>query len=305
MWSRDLQKTGKRELWLDVAKAFCIILVILNHMGIHIPIVTFFGGMFYMPLFFVAAGYTYRRKEDSFKSFAVRKAKRLLIPYFVCNLLLFAFFTLRSGFSKPNFLGVFYSRSMLMAADSIWNMGMMTYLNAPTWFLTCMFVVYCLYYLIDHRSADTKQRRITILIAMAVGVALRNFSPVLLPWSLENALFFLGWIEAGRFLKEEGLGWLRKNEWIYANFLIGFVALSYIGGSVNLSISEYGRSMILYFFTGALGSVLCMKAGELTEKYLKVLAKPLAFVGRHTLTILCWHLLAIEIIKKIVPLLGM
>lgn len=304
MLSRKLRETSKRELWLDIAKAFCIFLVVVNHMGIHIPIVTFFGGMFYMPLFFVAAGYTYRRKDESFKEFAIGKAKRLLIPYFVCNILLFVFFTLRSGFSKPNFLGVFYSRSMLMAADSVWNMGMMNYLNAPTWFLTCLFVVYCLYYLIDQKFADVKARRKAILIAMAVGVIIRTVSPVLLPWSFENALFFLGWLEVGRFLKEDGLGWLRKNEWIYANFLVAFVALSYIQESVNISISEYGRSMILYFFTGALGSILCMKAGELTEKYLKVLAKPLAFVGRHTLPILCWHLLAIEIIKKVLPLLG-
>lgn len=304
MWSKSLQKTDKRELWLDVAKAFCIILVILNHMGIHIPIVTFFGGMFYMPLFFVAAGYTYRRKEKSFKEFAIGKAKRLLIPYFVCNILLFAFFTLRSGFSKPNFLGIFYSRSMLMSAGSVWNMGMMNYLNAPTWFLTCLFVVYCLYYLIDQKFKDVRQRRKVILIAMAAGVIIRKVSPVLLPWSFENALFFLGWLEAGRFLKEEGLAWLRNHEWIYANFLIAFAALSYIQGSVNISISQYGRSMILYFFTGMLGSILCMKAGELTEKYLKAAAKPLAFVGRHTLPILCWHLLAIEIIKKILPMLG-
>jgi hypothetical protein len=42
-----------------------------------------------------------------------------------------------------------------------------------------------------------------------------------------------------------------------------------------------------------------MKAAELTEKYLKVIVKPLAFVGRHTLPIMCWHLLAIEVIKKV------
>ena len=147
-------------------------------------------------------------------------------------------------------------------------------------------------------------RRKAVLIAMAVGVVLRTVSQVLLPWSFENALFFLGLIEVGRFLKEEGLAWLRKNEWIYANFLIAFVALSYIHGSVNVSISEYGRSMILYFFTGALGSILCMKAAELTEKYLKIFARPLAFIGRHTLPILCWHLLAIEVLKKILLMLG-
>ena len=299
MWNKALEKNKNRVLWLDIAKAYGIFLVVINHLDIHIPLVTFFGGMFYMPVFFVAAGYTYRRKEESFKAFAIGKAKRLLLPYLVCNILLVGFYMVRTGsLSKPALLGISYSRSMLMAPGSIWNMGLMPALNAPTWFLPCLFLCLCFYWLIDRKFGEVRKRRIAIVIAMAVGVVLRTMSPVLLPWSLEIALFFLGFLEVGRFLKETGLSWLRKNEWIYANFLIAFVTLSYLQGTVNVSISEYGRSMILYFFTGALGSILCMKAAELTEKYLKVLTKPLAFVGRHTLTILCWHLLAIEILKK-------
>lgn len=305
MWKKNLQKNSNRELWLDIAKFFGITLVVLNHLELSIPVVTFFGGMFYMPVFFVAAGYTYRRREESFWKFAFAKGKRLLIPYFVCNFLLLAFFAFRNGFSKTSLLGIFYSRNMLMTADSSWNVALMPNLNAPTWFLTCLFLCLCIYYVIDKKTAEAKKRRIAIAAAMGVGILLRYISPVLLPWSLDNAFYFLGLIEFGRFLKkEEGLAWLRKNEWIYAGFLIVFVALSYFNGSVNVSISEYGRSMILYFVTGALGSLLCMKAAELTEKYLKMLAKPLAFVGRHTMPILCWHLFVIEIIKKILPILG-
>lgn len=301
MWNKVLEKNKSRELWLDIAKAYGIFLVVINHLDLHIPLVSFFGGMFYMPVFFVAAGYTYRNKGESLREFALTKAKRLLLPYVICNVLLVAFYMVRTGsLSKPALLGIFYSRSMLMAAKSSWNMALMPALNAPTWFLTCLFLCLCLYFVIDRKFTENIKRRKVIIIAMAVGVLLRTLSPVLLPWSLENALFFLGFLEIGRFLKEAGISWLRKNEWIYANFLIAFVALSYIQGTVNVSISEYGRSMLLYFFTGALGSILCMKAAELTEKYLKMLTKPLAFVGRHTLTILCWHLLAIEILKKMI-----
>ena len=292
-------------MWLDIAKFFGIALVVLNHMNIKIPLVTFFGGLFYMPVFFVAAGYTYRSKGESFKTFAFGKAKRLLIPYAVCNVFLFLFFmVLNRRFSKPSFLGMFYSRSMMMKATSEWNMALMSNLNAPTWFLTCIFLCLCIYFVIDRKFPDAKKRRIAVLAAMAAGILIRKVSPVLLPWSIENALFFTGMLEAGRFLKEKGLSWLRKNEWIYGNLLILFVALSYIQGSVNVSISEYGRSMPLYFLTGTVGSILCMKAAELTEKYLKILAKPLAFVGRHTLPILCWHLFVIEIIEKALGMLG-
>lgn len=305
MWKNALAKKEHREAWLDIAKAFGIGLVVLSHTEINIPLVGFFGGMFMIPVFFVAAGYTYRDKGENLSAFIKGKAKRLMIPYFVANVLLTAFFAvLNRNVSKASILGIFYSRSMLMRADSPWNMALMSSLNSPTWFLTCLFLSLCIYRLADRKFPEAKKRRIAVTCAMLLGILLRYVSPVLLPWALENALFFLGMIELGRFLKEEGLSWLRNNQWIYANFLIGFVTLAYLNGAVNVSISEYGHSMVLFFFTGALGSILCMKAAELVEKYLKLLVRPLAFVGRHTLEILCWHLFAIEILKKIFSLLA-
>lgn len=305
MWNNGLGKSNNREAWLDIAKCFAITLVVLNHMNINIPIVTFFGGMFYMPVFFVAAGYTYRNKGEGFWKFAWSKAKRLLLPYAVCNLLLFGLFTvLNGGFSKSAFVGMFYSRSMLMAADSTWNMALMPYLNAPTWFLTCIFLCLCIYFLIDRKFTEAKKRRMAVAAAVACGIAMRTLSPVLLPWSLENALYFLGLLELGRFLKEGGLAWLRNNQWIYANFFLVFVTLALMNGSVNVSISQYGRSMTVYVLVGGLGSLLCMKAAELTEKYVKIFVRLLSFIGRHTMPILCWHLLAIELMGKVLLAMG-
>lgn len=78
-----------------------------------------------------------------------------------------------------------------------------------------------------------------------------------------------------------------------------FLLLSYFNGTVNVSISQYGRSMILYLIVAALGSMLAMEAAKLTEKYLHFAAKALAFLGRHTLPVLCWHLFVIEILKTV------
>lgn len=305
MWKNTFTKKEHREAWLDIAKAFGIGLVVLSHTEINIPLVGYFGGMFMIPVFFVTAGYTYRDKGEDFSVFMKGKAKRLLLPYFVTNVFLVAFFViLNRGISKPSLLGIFYSRSMLMRADSPWNMALMSSLNSPTWFLTCLFLSLCVYRLIDRKLSDAKKRRIAVIAAMAFGILFRYVSPVLLPWAAENALLFLGMLELGRTLKEGGLSWLRKNQWIYANFLLGFVTFAYLNGAVNVSISEYGHSMLLFALIGALGSLLCMKAAELTEKYLRFLVRPLAFVGRHTLEILCWHLFALEILKKIISLLA-
>lgn len=121
---------------------------------------------------------------------------------------------------------------------------------------------------------------------------------------MENALYFLPLLELGRFLKEKGAAWLDKNQWISANFLMAFLLFSYINGTVNVSISQYGRSMLLYLPVAALGSLLAMEAAKLTENYAKITTKALAFIGRHTLAILCWHLFAIEIIKTVLRVAG-
>ena len=87
----------KRVLWLDMAKAAGILVVLLVHTGKSFGPVSFFGGMFYMPVFFVLAGMTFRWKpEERFLDFAKKKAKRLLVPYFGYNLFLFLFFFVKN-----------------------------------------------------------------------------------------------------------------------------------------------------------------------------------------------------------------
>ena len=72
-----------RKKYIDAVKGFCIILVLFSHAG-GIP---FIGGILaacYMQVYFVIAGITYSdRKEETFRQFALKKAKRLLIPYAV------------------------------------------------------------------------------------------------------------------------------------------------------------------------------------------------------------------------------
>lgn len=85
----------ERILFLDVAKALCIILVVVGHyvpayspdwyMGLHDVIYTF-----HMPLFMFASGYIYMatRKETDYGSFLMRKVRRLLVPYLTVSVLI-------------------------------------------------------------------------------------------------------------------------------------------------------------------------------------------------------------------------
>lgn len=79
---------ANRIVSLDVAKAICIILVVIGHyvpdnspewyVAIHDVIYTF-----HMPLFMFASGFVYiaTKKSEAYGTFILKKVKRLMIPY--------------------------------------------------------------------------------------------------------------------------------------------------------------------------------------------------------------------------------
>lgn len=94
----------KRIVSLDIAKAICIILVVIGHYipdnspewyrMLHDVIYTF-----HMPLFMFASGYVYiaTKKEISYGQFLMKKIKRLMLPYFVTSAIIISIKILTQG----------------------------------------------------------------------------------------------------------------------------------------------------------------------------------------------------------------
>ena len=84
----------KRILTLDIAKAICIILVVVGH---YIPenspdwyvLTRAFIYSFHMPLFMFASGFIYMatRKDIGYGEFVQKKFRRLMIPYFTTSVI--------------------------------------------------------------------------------------------------------------------------------------------------------------------------------------------------------------------------
>ena len=93
-----------RIILLDIAKAICIILVVVGHyipdnsptwyVILHDVIYTF-----HMPLFMFAGGYVYiaTKKEIAYGDFLLRKVKRLMIPYLTTSALIIVIKLLTQG----------------------------------------------------------------------------------------------------------------------------------------------------------------------------------------------------------------
>lgn len=94
----------KRIVFIDIAKAICIILVVIGHfvpdnspewyVALHDIIYTF-----HMPLFMFASGYIYiaTKKDSPYWAFLLKKAKRLMLPYFATSVIVITIKLLTQG----------------------------------------------------------------------------------------------------------------------------------------------------------------------------------------------------------------
>ena len=81
----------KRILYIDLLKGLGIMAMVLCHVGTNGYVRHLIYG-FHMPLFFFVSGVFYKRKEQTFLSMILNKAKVLLVPY------LFAQFNMSVGY---------------------------------------------------------------------------------------------------------------------------------------------------------------------------------------------------------------
>lgn len=306
----------KREGWLDAVKTLAIFIVLLNHANVKLPGVNFWGGMFYVPVFFVLAGYTYRAQAEKYSSFIIKKAKRLLVPYFVANLFLLLFFSAKEFLldgrlvtvTKNSIIGIFYARNQLfcMADKSLMtgqapcmndNVYFMNLLNAPTWFLPALFLSLVLFDGLM-RLAKKDQKKLGLFVAVFLGgmVIYHYLCPYLLPWSLDAMPFFVALIQIGYVAKEsrllEKMIEQKKYRLMSVVFFVLFIGMALFNGSVNLSIGEYGKFMVAGLFNAGVSSLAVMAACYGLEHGFSKCFLPgwLVWPGRYTLTMLCYHL---------------
>jgi len=195
---------NKRLGWLDFGKAVGILVVLMVHTGGRFGRLSFYGGMFYMPIFFVAAGYTYRcRREEPFGSFLKKKGARLLLPYFGTSAFLWLFFWVKDcvlageagNLKLSSLFGILYSRNqMYTAAWGGENPVLLDLLNAPLWFLTAMFLTYVYYEMLSR----SRRKYVWLCIGLVCAVLWHYITPLLLPWSLEAVPYFCLFFCSGR-----------------------------------------------------------------------------------------------------------
>ncbi len=284
---------SKRLDWIDQARGFSIFLVIYAH---NFPLYEAYIYSFHVPLFFFISGMFHPKKVTT--SVIKRRAKMILVPYFIWAFLLYFFwffigrkYGVSSGYDLSplnNFIGIFFAQGGKVFMD--WGI--------PIWFLPCIFMVF-IYFSAIRKIKNKTISNSALIIGVLIGFFWSRFVGIHLPWSLDVALVAMGFYAIGNALKE-GLINLSKKKALIIGVLflsINILMFHFNTAKIDMYRSIYGEE-ILFFISGLSGSLAVI----LLLKSFPVF-KFLAYLGKHTIVLLATHLRAFTVIKLVIFLI--
>ena len=288
----------ERKYHIDLAKGIGILLVVFGH---HDTILHPYIATFHMPLFFMLSG-LFHPSTLSFSTFAKRRARQLIIPYFCFAIILFLFWLIVGkgmGMSSnqdvsvmESFMGIFTATRI----DGFSNIGW----GGTMWFLPCLFVVCCMYHLIA--SCSKKDIILFNIGSVLLGMTLMRIFHIRLPWSFITALIALPFYTFGNLFRQYILDTKpHRSNCKDIIILLTFSLTSYLLGArygmINMVSNRY-YNLFLFFVGGIAGSLVLINL----LKFIKAGHwKLINFLGMNTLVILAFHLRAKSLIEFIYP----
>ncbi len=285
------ESSRKRINYIDVAKGMLILIVIFNHIpnlatavGIsndtinHVYFIRSFFTSFFMPAFFVIAGYCSNYMK-SFRDFFISNAKSLLFPAVTLLVIRVIIREMFNGcFSPSEWLNGISLKTFLFDLGH-WN-----------WFLTALFSTKMLFYFILKYVRSDKVRLVVIILLHILGVFLYNYklSGILFFnfYYYQHALMYLIYIEIGYVLSKKVF--LKSGFWmntvIYSLLMVTYIGLKrkspFITSDPFLPVAD----IIPHFVMSVCGSLMVLHLSKIINKN-----RMLELFGRHSLVIYCLH----------------
>ena len=265
-------KNFKRIEYIDLAKGFCIMLVVLEHVARPLvdqdtstAVCLNICGTFRMPLYFILSGVFF--KDYSFKVFAIKKTNNLLIPYLfmfvasnICDAVLYYYET-----GEINLIGGNYPK-----------------ISSATWFLLCLFELNLLLWLLN-RLVINKWFRLVFCLALGICG-----SKVDIPYFLDVCLTSVPFFYIGTLLKPYIQG--KKNAyyieryWYVTLFVIFIIYCIYYPKGNVVPTNTIQTNIFLFYLYGVMGTIFILILSKKIN-YLPFFS----YVGRYSIIVLCWH----------------
>lgn len=284
---------SQRLEYIDIAKGFGIILVVLSHTE-H-PELMYYTSAFFVPIFFFCSGYTSNKKDISLVTYFQKQATKLLKPYLFFSALLLLYF---HDFSLRAIGGIIYSRYCLYPFNSGTDIcHFMIIGNYPMWFLTCMVIAFLLYDLLIY---NLKNCHYLIFLYLTISIFM-NYLPILLPWSIDTAPLMAVIMFCGKLYRQYLSDFFSRKKPLIFVLIIIYLVLLPCCDQINVSVREYGLSVITYLLSALAGSIILINLSKSLQG--TVFGKGLQQIGIHSLTIFCIEIPFILIGKQLAEII--
>ena len=290
------------EEWIDVTKGIGILLIVLGHNNFDQSILTVIH-TFNIPLFFFISGYLYHYSKYKQKPgyFLSQKFKRLVVPYFVANLIILCTFILLSFFELNSFgvdssinhlIGIVYGNGAPLNPPTV----LTNTLNIPSWFLLSLFCASLILYAIaySHEKYGLPFSLLLSFLIILLGSEISKY--VLLPWGFDIACVSMIFMFSGYLYNYYRMNLLcnsfRRNLYSYICILFLYTAILSAVISINRGVDMNTRAysnLVLFGIGGISGTQIIIEIAKKISQKENLLTKAFAYLGRNSIIILLYH----------------
>ena len=276
-----------------------ITLMFAHTCGFSSPMIGVLATVYYIPMFFILSGYTYRKSESIIIDIR-KRSKRLLKAYFSFSIINLCIWSAKSmvlnTFTAKAFttslLGILYSRNEIMKDGSF---PIPVGDHSTLWFFTAM-VLTTIVFIIVLQKWPAKIINKFIFVAAAVMVTfLLGKLPIFLPWCADAALLGACFHLFGYFCKEyKAFEDLKSRKTIFMILIstVVYISLCFVNNNINYSTSQFGGygplGITLFMLQGITGTLPVIYACKMIQN--TFIGNIMSTIGRHTVIIFSMHL---------------
>lgn len=306
----EMNHTNQRILWIDIAKAIAIILVVCGHCDNFISFsIQKFAGLFFMPLFIFISGYFFKNRIienfNDLKNFLIKRVWPIYKYYLTYEIL---FYILTNIFFKIGFYSssvmygnkivhpiTSFSEFSLTVCKIIFLMGREPFCGA-FWFLIALIFVatgYSIIVYISNKLNNKNLIHLAVLLCFCLGCIMRYDIVYNIP-RFSPALTLILFYHLGNLTHNFKDKFQFDKKYLAIGSLIGLLVLYQFGWvSMNKNIFPNPISLIL---SSLCGIYFVLHISKIIYNKSTVLTNVLAYIGRNTLPIIAFHLFSFKVV---------
>lgn len=292
MMNDNISEYNVRIEWVDIAKAICMICVVITHCSYCNNYIRAIFEPFFLTTFFFLSGYVYKNKYN-FKQLLIKKAKTILFPWLFFGIINIVLSQILSFNKHTSLINEIICMFLQIRGNS-----------DVLWFLACLFITFIPFYFFSKHLNKSSffiaflLSVISVLYCKYIKISTPFYENNALPWHIQmvfiaNFFMMLGYyyknynIIADKYIQNKVLIILGL---IY--IIIIYVNLIFFGNIVSLSC--YDANIFIWYFLNVLGITIIIEISKRIKAN-----KFFSFIGSNTILIFCMHGKVLSVLESI------